>query len=115
MSLVDILPNACVLRLAQLSQNSEPERKITLAKACPKCGSLNVHRSRHRTSIERCVLRLFRSLPYRCNACRRRFYANSPTTRAKGQDVTTISETLPKSAETARQTNFISASIRIDV
>ncbi len=51
--------------------------KVPLA-MCPKCGTFAVRRSRRRGPIERWILGLFGSLPYRCQACRRRFYGKNP-------------------------------------
>jgi hypothetical protein len=44
----------------------------TLARSCPRCQSRDTTRS-HRNALER-LLGLLRLLPYRCRACRERFW-----------------------------------------
>ena len=43
---------------------------------CPRCNSLEVHRSRRRGWFEMLALRLFLQRPYRCWSCYRRHYAS---------------------------------------
>ena len=50
---------------------TKPERGVALQ--CTRCRSNNVSRSRRRM-FERYLLFIFRMLPYRCCACRKRFY-----------------------------------------
>jgi hypothetical protein len=42
---------------------------------CPSCKSIEAVRSRHRSAIERYLLRTLGVRPFRCLSCNARFYA----------------------------------------
>ena len=70
-------PGAVLLKVlsdlaARREDSTMNQAAPTLAKACPRCGSHDTTRS-HRNVLERLLGLLWR-LPYRCRACRERFW-----------------------------------------
>src|SRR5215475_11565688 len=47
----------------------KPRRRL-----CPHCGSWEVHGTRWKGLVERCVLYLWGLRPFQCKACYKRFY-----------------------------------------
>ena len=48
----------------------KPRRRV-----CPHCGSWEIHGTRWKGLVERCVLWLWGLCPYQCKGCYKRFYA----------------------------------------
>ena len=44
------------------------------ARICPKCHSLDVHRSRRRGFLERFLLAIIFRRPFRCDSCKARYF-----------------------------------------
>jgi hypothetical protein len=57
---------------ARLEDSTMKQATLPIAKACPRCGSHDTTRS-HRGFLVR-LLGLLWLLPYRCRACRERFW-----------------------------------------
>jgi len=58
-----------------------PKRKLV----CPHCGHNYIFRS-HRRTLEKPFLRIFRLLPYRCEACDARFYRRAEASDERSSD-----------------------------
>ena len=65
-----MIPETSDSEVKAMRNQVKPRRRV-----CPHCGSWEIHSTRWKGLVERCVLYLWGLAPYQCKGCYRRFYA----------------------------------------
>jgi len=63
-----------------------PSKSVRHVLVCPKCGKMEVERSRYNTKTEQVTCWITRNRPYRCQECWYRFYAPRRAEKIARQD-----------------------------